>query len=209
MYENAARRDKVFELRECWITSPLVVEITQLTQRFAREKRQSCTTDAASSARAFLTVRHPRRPASAPCNLIAVASGPAEGLGGRTSRARCRPEVKTRDARTQHPRTRNVAFMEEESRAGAALTRSPSGCWARSDGVSRQRAFLRRDSAAARAPLPGADAAQLTGRRDRARPLPAAPASMTLLFACRREAEPWASGDPCPTRSTAGAATAA
>ena len=73
--------DKVFELTECWITSPLVVEIVRLTQRFARERRWKAYHPSRHDGVArFLTVRHLALTGECAVHLIAV-SDHRDGLG--------------------------------------------------------------------------------------------------------------------------------
>ncbi|MBI5170771.1 MAG: 23S rRNA (uracil(1939)-C(5))-methyltransferase RlmD [Candidatus Eisenbacteria bacterium] len=173
--------DKVFELRECWLTSPLVVEITRLTQRFARERRWEPyhPTQHVGVVR-FLTVRHLVTTGECAVHLIA-ASDQMDGLSEWADAVMAlSPEVKsvTLGLNTAHS---NVAFMEEEIvlRGSDAIVERLLGLEFEVVGS----AFLQTNSAQAEHLYQGAlDAAQLTGD-ETVLDLYCGAGTMTLLFA--------------------------
>ncbi len=106
--------DKVFEVRECHLPSPLVVEILRRTQAFARERRWRAYHPSRHDGNArFLMVRH--LPLSGECavHLVAVndrLDGLREWAAGIAALS---PEVKTVTLGLNGSRA-NVAVMEEE-----------------------------------------------------------------------------------------------
>ncbi|MFN8588537.1 MAG: 23S rRNA (uracil(1939)-C(5))-methyltransferase RlmD [Candidatus Eisenbacteria bacterium] len=173
--------DKVFELTECWITTPLVVEIVRLTQRFARERRWKAYHPSRHDGVArFLTVRHLALTGECAVHLIAV-SDHLEGLSEWAQAvAALSPEVKTVTLGLNGTRS-SVAFMEEEhvlTGSGAIVERLL--------GLEYEvvgNAFLQTNSAQAERLYQCAlDTAQLTGDES-VLDLYCGAGTMTLLFA--------------------------
>lgn len=173
--------DKVFELTECWLTTPLVVEIVRLTQRFAREYRWEPyhPTQHVGVVR-FLTVRHLALTGECAVHLIG-ASDHIDGLSAWAEAvAALSSDVKsvTLGINTSHS---NVAFMEEEMvlRGSDAIIERLLGLQFEVVGT----AFLQTNSAQAERLYQGAlDAAQLTGD-ETVLDLYCGAGTMTLLFA--------------------------
>jgi 23S rRNA (uracil1939-C5)-methyltransferase len=106
--------DRVFELAECWLPSPLTVEIVRFTQAFAREQRWRAYHPSRHDGVArFLMVRHLPHTASCAVHLLA-ASDALPGLE-RWARgvAALSSEVRTVTLGLHRGRS-NVAFAEEE-----------------------------------------------------------------------------------------------
>ncbi len=106
--------DRVFEQRECWLASPLTLEIVRLTQSFAREHGWVAYHPARLDGVArFLMVRH--LPLTAECAVHLIAS--SDQLPGLADWARAvaalSPEVKTVTLGINASRA-NVAVMERE-----------------------------------------------------------------------------------------------
>jgi len=106
--------DRVFEVRECHLPSPLVVEIVRLTQRFARERSWRAYHPSRHDGLArFLMVRHLPLTGECAVHLIAVADR-LDGLREWAEAvAALSPEVKTVTLGLNGSRS-NVAVMEEE-----------------------------------------------------------------------------------------------
>ncbi len=106
--------DKVFEVHECHLPSPLVVAIVRLTQRFAREHRWRAYHPSRHDGVArFLMIRHLPLTAECAVHLIAVADR-LDGLAEWAAAvAALSPEVKTVTLGLNGSRA-NVAVMEEE-----------------------------------------------------------------------------------------------
>jgi len=106
--------DKVFEVRECHLPSPLVVDILRLTQAFARERRWRAYHPARHDGIArFLMVRHLPLTDECAVHLIAV-NDRLEGLHDwARAVAALSPAVKTVTLGVNGSRA-NVAVMEEE-----------------------------------------------------------------------------------------------
>jgi 23S rRNA (uracil1939-C5)-methyltransferase len=106
--------DKVFELRECFLPSPLVVEIVRLTQRFARERDWRAYHPSRHDGVArFLMVRHLPLTDECAVHLIAAADR-LEGLREWAGAvAALSPAVKTVTLGVNGSRA-NIAFMERE-----------------------------------------------------------------------------------------------
>ena len=106
--------DRVFELHECWLPSPLTVQVVRLTQAFAREHRWRAYHPSRHDGVArFLTVRHLPHTASCAVSLLA-ASDELHGLGEwARAVAALSPEVRTVTLGLNRGRA-HVAFAEEE-----------------------------------------------------------------------------------------------
>lgn len=173
--------DRVFELKECWLPSPLTVEIVRYTQAFARAQRWRAYHPSRHDGVArFLTVRHLPHTASCAVHLLAAS----DDLPGLEDWARgvaaLSAEVRTVTLGINRSRS-NVAFAEEER----ALV---------GDGVIVERllglefevvgnAFLQTNSMQAEHLYEGAiAAAQLTGS-ERVLDLYSGAGTLTLLFA--------------------------
>ncbi len=106
--------DKVFELRECHITTPLVVEIVRLTQAFAAKQRWPAYHPSRHEGIArFLMVRHLAHTDACAVHLIAT-SGELPGLADWARAVKAlSPSVQTVTLGINTTRS-NVAFMEEE-----------------------------------------------------------------------------------------------
>jgi len=173
--------DRVFELEECWLASPLTVAIVRFTQAWAREHGWVAHHPSRHDGVArFLTVRHLPHTASCAVHLIAVS----ESLPGLEAWARgvaaLSPEVRTVTVGLQRGRA-NVAFAEEE--------RAVVG-----DGVVVERllglefevvgnAFLQTNSAQAERLYEGALAAAALEGGERVLDLYCGAGTLTLLFA--------------------------
>jgi 23S rRNA (uracil1939-C5)-methyltransferase len=173
--------DRIFELSECWLPSPLTVEIVRFTQRFAREHRWRAYHPSRHDGVArFLTVRHLPHTSSCAVHLLA-ASDELHGLAAwARGVAALSPEVRTVTLGLNRGRA-HVAFAEEEQ----VLI---------GDGVILERllglafeivgnAFLQTNSEQAEHLYEGAlAAAHLTGT-ERVLDLYAGAGTLTLLFA--------------------------
>ena len=106
--------DRVFELTECWLPSPLTVEIVRFTQAFARTHGWRAYHPSRHDGVArFLTVRHLPHTASCAVHLLA-ASDDLPGLADWSRGvAALSPEVRTVTLGLNRSRA-NVAFAEEE-----------------------------------------------------------------------------------------------
>ena len=106
--------DRIFQLRECWIASPLVAQVATFTQRFAAEHgwRANHPNQLDGIIR-FLMIRH--LPLTGECAVHLIAS--SEQLPGLGEWARgvaaLSPDVKTVTLGLNTSRS-NVAFMERE-----------------------------------------------------------------------------------------------
>jgi len=106
--------DRIFQLRECWIASPLVAKVATFTQRFAAEHgwRANHPNQLDGIIR-FLMIRH--LPLTGECAVHLIAS--SEQLPGLGEWARgvaaLSPDVKTVTLGLNTSRS-NVAFMERE-----------------------------------------------------------------------------------------------
>ena len=173
--------DRVFELTECWLPSPLTVQIVRFTQEFARTHAWRAYHPSRHDGVArFLTVRHLPHTASCAVHLLAAS----DDLPGLETWARgvaaLSPEVRTVTLGVNRSRA-NVAFAEEER----ALV---------GDGVIVEKllglefevvgnAFLQTNSRQAEHLYTGAiAAAQLTGN-ERVLDLYSGAGTLTLLFA--------------------------
>ena len=107
--------DKVFEMRECHLPSPLVVEILLLTQRFARERRWKAYHPSRHDGIArFLKVRHLLLTDECAVNLVAV-SDRLPGLNEWAAAvAALSPAVKTVTLGI-NAALANIAVMDEET----------------------------------------------------------------------------------------------
>lgn len=106
--------DRVFAVRECHLTTPLVVEIVRLTQAFAAEHRWPAYHPSRHEGIArFLMVRHLVHTDACAVHLIAT-SGELHGLADWARAVRAlSPSVQTVTLGINTTRS-NVAFMEEE-----------------------------------------------------------------------------------------------
>ncbi len=173
--------DRVFELRECWLPSPLTVEVVRFTQAFAAANRWRAYHPSRHDGVArFLVVRHLAHTASCAVNLLASSDELPALADWARGVAALSPEVRTVTLGLNRSRS-NVAFAEEE--------RPLVG-----DGVIVERllglefevvgnAFLQTNSAQAERLYEGAlAAAELTGR-ERVLDLYSGAGTLTLLFA--------------------------
>ena len=155
--------DRVFELRECWLPSPLTVEIVRFTQRFAAAHRWRAYHPSRHDGVArFLVVRHLAHTASCAVHLLAASDELPDLEAWARGVAALSGDVRTVTLGINRGRG-HVAFAEEE--------RALIG-----DGVVVERllglefevvgnAFLQTNSAQAEALYAGAlAAAGLTGR---------------------------------------------
>ena len=173
--------DRVFELRECWLPSPLTVEVVRFTQAFAVAQRWRAYHPSRHDGVArFLVVRHLAHSASCAVHLLASS----DDLPGLEAWARgvaeLSAEVRTVTLGLNRGRS-NVAFAEEER----ALV---------GDGVIVEKllglefevvgnAFLQTNSAQAEQLYTGVlAAAQLSGRES-VLDLYSGAGTLTLLFA--------------------------
>lgn len=173
--------DRVFELRECWLPSPLTVEVVRFTQAFAVAHRWRAYHPSRHDGVArFLVVRHLAHTASCAVHLLAASDdlpGLAEWARGVAALS---SDVRTVTLGMNRSRS-NVAFADEE--------RVLVG-----DGVIVERllglefevvgnAFLQTNSAQAEKLYEGAlAAARLTGR-ETVLDLYSGTGTLTLLFA--------------------------
>jgi len=106
--------DRIFELTECWLPSPLTVQVVRFTQAFAREHRWRAYHPSRHDGVArFLTVRHLPHSASCAVHLLA-ASEDMHGVGEwARGVAALSPEVRTVTLGLNRGRA-HVAFAEEE-----------------------------------------------------------------------------------------------
>lgn len=106
--------DRVFELRECHLPSPLTVEVVRLTQAFARSHQWAAYHPARHSGMVrFLTVRHLPHTAQCAVHLIS-ASREVPGIDAWAAEvAALSAEIRTVTLGLQATRS-NVAFMEQE-----------------------------------------------------------------------------------------------
>ena len=155
--------DRVFELRECWLPSPLTVEVVRFTQRFAAAHHWRAYHPSRHDGVArFLVVRHLTHTASCAVHLLAASDELPDLEGWARGVAALSGDVRTVTLGINRGRG-HVAFAEEE--------RALIG-----DGVVVERllglefevvgnAFLQTNSAQAEALYAGAlAAAGLTGR---------------------------------------------
>ena len=173
--------DRVFALEECWLPSPLTVEIVRFTQEFARTHRWRAYHPSRHDGVArFLTVRHPSHTASCAVHLLAAS----DELAGLETWARgvaaLSPEVKTVTLGLNRGRA-HVAVAEEER----ALV---------GDGVIVERllglefevvgnAFLQTNSAQAERLYEGTLAAAALAGGEKVLDLYSGAGTLTLLFA--------------------------
>jgi len=107
--------DQVFELRECWLPSPLTIEIVRLTQRFANEHRwRAYHPSRHEGVVRFLMVRDLAPAEECAVHLIA-ASDQIDGLAEWAHAvAALSPAIRTVTLGLNASRS-NVAFMEQET----------------------------------------------------------------------------------------------
>ncbi|MCC6350349.1 MAG: 23S rRNA (uracil(1939)-C(5))-methyltransferase RlmD [Candidatus Eisenbacteria bacterium] len=106
--------DRVFEVRECHLPSPLVVEILRLTQRFARERQWPAYHPSRHDGIArFLMIRHLPLTDECAVHLIAVSDRLAGLREWAAAVAALSPAVKTVTLGLNGSRA-NVAVMESE-----------------------------------------------------------------------------------------------
>jgi len=173
--------DRVFELKECWLPSPLTVEIVRFTQAFAREHRWRAYHPSRHDGVArFLTVRHLPHTHSCSVQLLAAR----DELPGLQAWARgvaaLSPEVRTVTLGLNGGRA-NVAFAESER----ALVGDGS-IVERLLGLEFEvvaNAFLQTNSAQAEQLYQGALAAAALSGRERVLDLYCGAGTLTLLFA--------------------------
>ena len=173
--------DKVFALRECWLPSPLTVEVVRFTQAFAREHRWRAYHPSRHDGVArFLIVRHLPHTSSCAVHLLAASEelrGVDEWARGVAALSR---EVRTVTLGLNRSRA-HVAFAEEER----ALV---------GDGVIVEKllglefevvgnAFLQTNSEQAERLYEGAIAAAALSGSERVLDLYAGAGTLTLLFA--------------------------
>jgi 23S rRNA (uracil1939-C5)-methyltransferase len=209
--------DRIFELTECWLPSPLTVEIVRFTQAFAREHHwRAYHPSRHDGMLRFLTVRH--LPHTASCAVHLLAASPDVPAVDEWARgvAALSPEVRT------------VTLGLNSGRAHVAVSESERALVG--DGVIVERllglefevvanAFLQTNSGQAEQLYQGAlDAAALDGRES-VLDLYCGAGTLTLLFArgprkpsawraCRRRSSAHA-GTPCATaRRTPGSSWA-
>jgi len=181
--------DRVFDLRECWLPSPLTVEIVRFTQGFAQAHGWPAYHPSRHEGVArFLTVRHLAHVGSCAVQLIVAsplrAAGAAAELPGLDAWARgvaaLSPDVRTITLGVNRGRA-HVAFAEEER----ALV---------GDGVIVERllglefevvanAFLQTNSAQAERLYAGAIAAAALSGHERVLDLYCGAGTLTLLMA--------------------------
>jgi len=106
--------DRVFEVVDCWITTPLAVEIVRLTQRFAKEHRWEAYHPARHTGVArYLVTRHLAHTGQCAVHLVAAS----DALPGLEQWARAvaalSPEVRTVTLGTNTSR-QNIAYAERE-----------------------------------------------------------------------------------------------
>jgi 23S rRNA (uracil1939-C5)-methyltransferase len=171
----------VFELHECWLPSPLTVEIARFTQAFARAHRWRAYHPSRHDGVArFLTVRHLPHTRSCAVHLLAASDELAELEAWARGVAALSPEVKTVTLGLNRGRA-HVAFAEEER----ALV---------GDGVVVERllglefevvgnAFLQTNSAQAERLYEGALAAAALTGGEKVLDLYSGAGTLTLLFA--------------------------
>jgi 23S rRNA (uracil1939-C5)-methyltransferase len=173
--------DRVFELRECWLPSPLTVEVVRFTQAFAvAQAWRAYHPSRHDGVARFLVVRHLAHTASCAVHLLA-SSEELPGLAAWASGvAALSPDVRTVTLGLNRSRS-NVAFAEEER----ALV---------GDGVIVERllglefevvgnAFLQTNSAQAERLYEAALAAAQLGGHERVLDLYSGTGTLTLLFA--------------------------
>jgi 23S rRNA (uracil1939-C5)-methyltransferase len=173
--------DRIFELAECWLPSPLTVEIVRFTQAFAREHRWVAYHPSRHDGMLrFLTVRH--LPHTASCAVHLLAASPDVPAVDEWARgvAALSPEVRT------------VTLGLNSGRAHVAVSESERALVG--DGVIVERllglefevvanAFLQTNSGQAEQLYQGAlDAAALDGRES-VLDLYCGAGTLTLLFA--------------------------
>jgi 23S rRNA (uracil1939-C5)-methyltransferase len=173
--------DKVFELHECWLPSPLTVEVVRFTQAFAVQHGwQAYHPSRHDGVARFLVVRHLAHSASCAVNLLAASDELPELAAWARGVAALSADVRTVTLGVNRSRS-NVAFAEQEH----ALV---------GDGVIVEQllglefevvgnAFLQTNSAQAERLYAGAiAAARLTGD-ERVLDLYSGTGTLTLLFA--------------------------
>jgi 23S rRNA (uracil1939-C5)-methyltransferase len=173
--------DRVFELRECWLPSPLTVEVVRFTQAFAVAQRWRAYHPSRHDGVArFLVVRHLEQAGSCAVHLLS-SSDELPGLAAwARGVAALSPDVRTVTLGLNRSRS-NVAYAEEE--------RPLVG-----DGVIVERllglefevvgnAFLQTNSAQAERLYEGALAAAKLSGGERVLDLYSGAGTLTLLFA--------------------------
>ena len=173
--------DRVFELKECWLPSPLTVEIVRFTQAFAAQHRWRAYHPSRHDGVArFLTVRHLSHTRSCAVQLLA-ASADLPGL-----------EVWARGVAALSPEVRTVTLGLNTGRAHVAFAESERALIG--DGTLVERllglefevvanAFLQTNSAQAEALYEGALAAAALSGGERVLDLYCGTGTLTLLFA--------------------------
>ena len=173
--------DRVFELEECWLPSPLTVEIVRLTQEFARTHRWRAYHPSRHDGVArFLTVRHLPHTRSCAVQLLAASNELPGVAAWAKGVAALSPEVRTVTLGLNRGRA-HVAVAEEE----VALV---------GDGVIVERllglefevvanAFLQTNSAQAEKLYEGTLAAAALTGGERVLDLYCGAGTLTLLFA--------------------------
>src|SRR5262245_48574793 len=173
--------DRIFELTECWLPSPLTVEIVRFTQVFAREHRwRAYHPSRHDGVVRFLTVRHLPHTASCAVQLIAAEPGvPAV-------------EAWARGVAALSPDVRTVTLGVNAGRAHVAIAETERALVG--DGVIVERllglefevvanAFLQTNSAQAERLYAGAIAAAALSGRERVLDLYCGAGTLTLLLA--------------------------
>src|SRR5258706_911215 len=173
--------DRVFELRECWLPSPLTVEVVRFTQAFAVAQRWRAYPPSRHDGVArFLVVRHLAHTASCAVHLLA-ASDELPGL-----------DAWARGVAALSPDVRTVTLGLNRGRAHVAYAESEQVLVG--DGIIVEQllglefevvgnAFLQTNSAQAEQLYAGAlAAAELTGRES-VLDLYSGPGTLTLLLA--------------------------
>ncbi|HEV2106231.1 MAG TPA: 23S rRNA (uracil(1939)-C(5))-methyltransferase RlmD [Candidatus Eisenbacteria bacterium] len=106
--------DRVFAVRECFLPSPLTLEIVRLTQAFARDHAWPAYHPARHTGLVrHLVVRHLARAHACAVHLVAAGEGVPELAAWAAAVAALSPEVRTVTLGLQTARA-NTAFMERE-----------------------------------------------------------------------------------------------